>query len=157
MKIKIISIGKTKEDWVVAGINEYLKRLKRYVQLEYVELASGKIHEMNSIELALGEEAKRFESALKSSDQLFLLDNKGLESDSVEFAEWINKRFYAGGGDLVFLIGGPYGFHDSIRKRSKQSISLSRMTFTHQMVRIVFLEQVYRAMTILKNEPYHHF
>ncbi|MCE2846267.1 MAG: 23S rRNA (pseudouridine(1915)-N(3))-methyltransferase RlmH [Sphingobacteriales bacterium] len=157
MKIKIISIGKTKEDWVATGINEYLKRLKRYVQLEYIELASGKIHENNTIELALGEETKRFESALKSGDQIFLLDNNGVESDSVEFAEWINKRFSAGGGDLVFLIGGPYGFHDSLRNRAKQSISLSRMTFTHQMVRIVFLEQVYRAMTILRNEPYHHF
>lgn len=142
---------------MATGINEYLKRLKRYVQIEYIELASGKIFELNALEGTLGEEAKRFEAVLKSGDQLFLLDNNGDESDSVEFAEWINKRFSAGGGDLVFLIGGPYGFHDSIRKRSKQSISLSRMTFTHQMVRIVFLEQVYRAMTILRNEPYHHF
>ena len=157
MKVRIIAIGKTKEEWVGAGISEYLKRLKRYVQIEYTELASAKIQGVNAVELTLVDEAKRFEVVLKPGDQLYLLDNNGDESDSVEFAEWINKRFSAGGGDLVFLIGGPYGFHESIRKRSKQSISLSRMTFTHQMVRIIFLEQVYRAMTILKNEPYHHY
>lgn len=156
MKIKIISIGKTKEDWVVAGIHEYQKRLKRYVKLEYIELPIGK-QEVHAMELALGEEAKGFESVLKYGDQLYLLDNNGVESDSVQFAQWINKRFSAGGGDLVFLIGGPFGFHESIRARAKQSISLSKMTFTHQMVRVVFLEQLYRAMTILKNEPYHHF
>jgi 23S rRNA (pseudouridine1915-N3)-methyltransferase len=155
LKIKVISIGKTKEDWVIAGVDEYLRRLKRYAALDYMEIPAVKFPDQAK-EGVLLEEAKRFEAHLKPGNQVILLDDKGLQLDSVEFSAWMNKRFTNGGGDLVFLIGGPFGFHESIRKRALDYIALSRMTFTHQMVRVIFLEQMYRAMTILKNEPYHH-
>jgi 23S rRNA (pseudouridine1915-N3)-methyltransferase len=155
LKIRIISIGKTKEDWVVAGIDEYLRRLKRYASVDYLELSSVKFTE-NAMDTILLEEAKKFEAVLKPGNQIFLLEDKGQQFDSIEFSNWMNKRFTNGGGDLVFLIGGAFGFHESIRKKAAEHLSLSRLTFTHQMVRVIFLEQFYRAMTILKNEPYHH-
>ncbi|MBK9320724.1 MAG: 23S rRNA (pseudouridine(1915)-N(3))-methyltransferase RlmH [Bacteroidetes bacterium] len=101
-------------------------------------------------------EAVKILASIKSNDYVVLLDEKGKQYSSEEFAIWLNRKFVSIQEDIVFVIGGPYGFHDSVKARSSEKLALSEMTFTHQMVRIFFAEQLYRAMTILKNEPYHH-
>ncbi len=104
----------------------------------------------------LSEEAGRIINGIRPSDYVVLLDEKGENYSSQSFAVWLNKKFVSVQGDIVFIIGGPYGFHESVIARSSEKLSLSEMTFTHQMIRVFFTEQLYRAMTILKNEPYHH-
>ena len=93
---------------------------------------------------------------IKPADFVVLLDDKGIMLTSEEMAAWLNKKFSGLSADLIFIVGGPYGFSDNLKKRANEKISLSKMTFTHQMVRLIFLEQLYRSLTILKNEPYHH-
>ena len=155
MKVKFIQLYKTEDSWLKTGINLYSERLIRYISFESIVLevpgAKGKGKEQ-----VLLAEAEKVFSILKSTDYVVLLDEKGKNFDSEGFAFWMNKKFTGISGDLVFIIGGAYGFHESLYKRSKESIALSSMTFTHQMVRLIFIEQLYRAMTILKNEPYHH-
>ena len=155
MKIKLIQIGKTEKDWLKEGIDIYRNRLQRYITFESLEISipgSGK----NQEEKQLLVEAEKLLGALKPGDWLVLLDDKGQLFSSEEMANWVNKKFVSLSGDLVFAIGGAFGFHSSVISRANEKISLSRLTFTHQMVRVIFLEQLYRAMTILKNEPYHH-
>lgn len=133
----------------------YRSRLQRYISFESLEIplpATGK----NQEEKQLQAEAEKLLAVLKPGDWLVLLDDKGQLFSSEELAIWMNKKFVSLSGDLIFAIGGAYGFHSSVIARANEKISLSRLTFTHQMVRVIFLEQLYRAMTILKNEPYHH-
>lgn len=155
MKIKFIQVGKTDQDWLREGIEVYRKRLTRYLTYESIELSipgSGKLSEDKQL-LAEGE---KLLAALKPGDWLVLLDDKGITLTSEGLAVWINKKFVSVSGDLVFACGGAYGFHPSVIARANEKLSLSPLTFTHQMVRLVFTEQLYRAMTILRNEPYHH-
>lgn len=155
MKIKFLQVGKTEQDWLREGVEIYRKRLTRYLSYESIELTipgSNKLSE----EKQLQAEGEKLLAALKPGDWLVLLDDKGMTCTSEGLAAWINKKFVSLSGDLVFACGGAYGFHASVIARSNEKLSLSQLTFTHQMVRLVFTEQLYRAMTILRNEPYHH-
>lgn len=155
MKVTGLAIAPTDEAYLREGIAGYTSRLSRYLNFEYRELdiRNKKTHRREDI---LEAERTEILKWLKPSDHLVLLDEKGQEMNSVAFAGWLQKRFNEGTGNLVFLIGGPFGFDEEIKKRANSTLSLSKMTFTHQMVRLFFLEQLYRGMTILRNEKYHH-
>lgn len=139
MKIVLITVGKTDGAELRDAITEYQNRLSRYAKFEIIETTDEKL-------------AK----ALEKHDRVFLLDDKGKEYSSMEFSSFIDKQMTAGLKSVAFVVGGPFGFAQDIRDMADGLISLSRMTFTHQFVRAVFLEQLYRAFTILKNEKYHH-
>jgi 23S rRNA (pseudouridine1915-N3)-methyltransferase len=156
VKIKVICVGKTGKSFLIDGEKEYLKRLGHYVPLEKIEipdLRNAKSLQQNQVK---HQEGREFLSKIESSDEVYLLDEIGKEFTSQGFADFFQKRFNSGGKTLVFLIGGAYGFSDEIYERANGKIALSRMTFSHQMVRMIFFEQVYRSMTILRGEPYHH-
>jgi len=156
MKIRFIVIGKTDEEYLRTGIGEYLIRLKRYITMEYIELPSLK----NSSSLTILEQQSRerdiLEKQILSGETVVLLDENGRQMKSSELAAYLNQRMVSGIKSLVFLVGGPYGFHPGFRKQQYDMLALSKMTFSHQMVRLVFAEQLYRAFTILRNESYHH-
>lgn len=156
MKIRVICIGKTGKSFLVDGEQEYLNRLKHYNKVEKVELADLKNAKKLSTDQIKIEEGKLMLQQLESGDQVYLLDENGQQMHSVGFADFLQKRFNQGGKNLVFIIGGAYGFSEELYARCNGKISLSRMTFSHQMVRMIFFEQLYRAMTILRDEPYHH-
>ena len=156
MKIKLVCIGKTGKDFLVAGEKEYLDRLKHYVQVERVEIPDIKNAKKLTFQQVKELEGKEILSKVSSSDRVFLLDERGKSYSSVTFSQFIQNQFNQGGKSIVFVIGGAYGFSDEMYARANGKISLSEMTFSHQMIRMIFFEQVYRAMTILNNEPYHH-
>jgi 23S rRNA (pseudouridine1915-N3)-methyltransferase len=155
MKIKLLFINQTQAGWIGDGLEEYVGRLKRYLPLEIREVNSP-MRSGKSKDNVVKEEGEKVLSLLKSTDKLVLLDESGAEMNSVQLSVWLNKKMVAMNGDLVMLVGGAYGFSDEIVDRALEKISLSKLTFTHQMVRIILVEQLYRAMTILRNEPYHH-
>ena len=155
MKIKILFVNKTVGSWVKEGLAEYKSRLKRYLSVEFIELEMGSSAKRKVQEI-VDEEYTKILSYVKSSDYLVLLDENGSNLSSEGFANWLNKKFVSIQGDLIFVVGGAYGFHSDLKERANEQLALSSMTFTHQMVRVIFAEQLYRAMTILKNEPYHH-
>ena len=156
MKITLLVIGKTEESYLREGIMEYSGRVKRYMPFEMKEIPA--VRETKSVPVTdqKRREATLLEKFIGESDVVVLLDEHGKETSSVEFAGFLNKQFSAGRKNLVFVVGGPFGFDDSLKKRADHLLSLSQMTFSHQMVRLIFLEQLYRAMTILRNESYHH-
>jgi len=156
MKITLIAIGKTDDAYLIEGINKYLKRIKHYIKLDIVIIPDIKKTKSLSEEEQKTKEAELFLKQLQSQDVVVLLDEKGTEISSTHFADFLNKKMIGSVQNVVFLIGGPYGFDASISQRANHKISLSRMTFSHQMVRLFFVEQIYRAYTILKGEPYHH-
>ncbi len=156
MKIKLVCIGKTGKNFLIEGENEYLGRLKHYVPVERVEISDIKNTKKLSLEQIKELEGKDILSKVNPGEQLILLDERGKMHSSVEFSQFIQQKFNQGGHGLVFLIGGAYGFSDDVYKACSAKISLSKMTFSHQMIRMIFFEQVYRAMTILRGEPYHH-
>ena len=156
MNIELIVVGKTDMKEVEALVTMYTKRLNHYVRFAITTIADIR----NTKKLSEAEQ-KRLEGEailrlINDSDHLMLLDEHGAEFRSIEFAEMIQRRMSAGTKRLVFVIGGPYGFSDAVYQRSNSKLSLSKMTFSHQIVRAIFTEQLYRAFTILKNEPYHH-
>ena len=156
MNIELIVVGKTDMKEVEALVAMYTKRLNHYVKFAITTLAD--VRNTKNISAA---EQKRMEGEailrlVTDSDHLMLLDEHGLELRSIEFADLLQKRMSAGTKRLVFVIGGPYGFSDAVYQRANSKLSLSKMTFSHQIVRAIFTEQLYRAFTILKNEPYHH-
>ncbi len=156
MNIELIVVGKTDMKEVEALVMMYTKRLNHYVRFAITTIADIR----NTKKLSEAEQ-KRLEGEailrlINDSDHLMLLDEHGSEFRSIEFAEMIQRRMSAGTKRLVFVIGGPYGFSDAVYQRANSKISLSKMTFSHQIVRAIFTEQLYRAFTILKNEPYHH-
>lgn len=156
MKIKLISFNKARDPWVEEAISEYLSRLKRYAPVSMVELDTGR-KTFGSPDQLKKEESQKLFAQIRNTDYLVLLDQSGRTYSSVKWANWIEKRMSVlGNGDLIFVAGGAYGFDDSVYNRANDQLSLSEMTFTHQMVKVIFLEQLYRAMTILRNEPYHH-
>lgn len=156
MKIKVICIGKTGKNFLVEGENEYLKRLKRYIGFEKIEIPDIKNAKKLTQDLVKSKEGVEILKKTAPSDFIVLLDEKGKEFTSEKFAEFLQQRFNLGGKTIVFVIGGAYGFSNEVYQRADQKIALSKMTFSHQMIRMLFFEQVYRAMTILKGEPYHH-
>jgi 23S rRNA (pseudouridine1915-N3)-methyltransferase len=156
MKVKLICIGKTGKKFLEDGENEYMQRVKHYVQIERVEIPDLKNARKLTFEQIKQMEGKETLSKLGSGEQLILLDERGSLLSSLEFANFVQQRFNAGGKALVFVIGGAYGFSPEVYEAAQGNISLSKMTFSHQMIRMIFFEQLYRAMTILKGEPYHH-
>ncbi|MDQ3110721.1 MAG: 23S rRNA (pseudouridine(1915)-N(3))-methyltransferase RlmH [Bacteroidota bacterium] len=156
MKITLLLTGKTEDTWIKAGFEQYLKRLEHYCTLEVIELPALKqagklsVAEQNKVEGEL-QLAK-----ISASDKLVLLDEKGKEFSSTGLSSWIGKQQSAGHKRMVFLVGGPFGFSDKVYARANERISLSQMTFSHQMVRVILAEQLYRAYTIIKGEKYHH-
>ncbi len=158
MRIRIIAIGKIKEDYLKSGIFEYVKRIKPYCDVEIVEVADSPVKDnpnQSDIERAKNEEGKRVLKLVKSSDVLINLDMNCREFSSEEFATFLQKKLEFAGAFLTFVIGGSYGLSDELKKRANTSISLSKMTFLHQMTRLVLLEQIYRCFKILNHETYH--
>lgn len=156
MKIRLICVGKTERSYLKEGESEYLKRLKHYCAFEKIEIPELKNAKKMSEDQIKQEEGKLILTKLDSSEQLILLDENGKSFSSVGFSKYLQKKFNQGGKSIVFVVGGAYGFSEELYARSTGKISLSEMTFSHQMVRLFFIEQVYRALTILKGEPYHH-
>ncbi|MDR1897076.1 MAG: 23S rRNA (pseudouridine(1915)-N(3))-methyltransferase RlmH [Prevotellaceae bacterium] len=156
MKIKFIVIGKTDTAYLQEAISVYESRLKHYVSFELICIPNirnvGKSDE-NQLKIKEGESMLGY---IDSGDELILLDEKGLMYSSVEFSSFLAKKINTGIRSLVFVAGGAYGFSEKVYLRASAKISLSRMTFTHQMVRLIFVEQLYRAFTIMRNESYHH-
>ncbi len=155
MKIEIWSIGKTKEGYLQSGETLYLKRIKNYHTAELVLFKEPKTGKSNASQVKKLE-SEVFLKSLQPDDYVILLDEHGKQFDSVGFARQIQKWFNQSPRRLIFIIGGAWGFDSSLKMRSNFEMSLSKMTFTHQMVRLIFLEQLYRAFTILNNEPYHN-
>lgn len=156
MKITLLSVGKTSFDYLDKGVSIYLDRLKHYLPVESKELPYpklGKNADQKSVKKAEGELLLK---EFQSSDFVVLLDENGKEMNSLDFSEFLQKRMNSGVKNCFFVIGGAYGFSEEVYFRADQKISLSKMTFSHQMVRLFALEQIYRGMTILKGEPYHH-
>jgi 23S rRNA (pseudouridine1915-N3)-methyltransferase len=156
MKILLLQIDKTQDAYLEEGIDLYLKRLKYYIGIEVLSLQVSKAIRQRTSKEQKAEEAKLLFKELNKDDELILLDEKGKEYSSLQFAEFFQKKQNASVKRLVFVIGGPYGFDERIYERANAKLSLSKMTFSHQMVRLFFVEQVYRAYTILKGEKYHH-
>lgn len=156
MKICLLTVGKTDIGWVREGLETYSSRLSHYVPFSVCEIPDLKNTSALTRTQIKEREGELILKAIKPTDRVILLDERGKEYRSVEFAEEIRRLSLAGGKDIVFVIGGAYGFSEAVYARSVGKISLSRMTFSHQMVRTIFAEQLYRAFTIIKGEPYHH-
>jgi 23S rRNA (pseudouridine1915-N3)-methyltransferase len=153
VKIRVLWVGKSQEEWVRRGIDEYAGRIRRYLPLEI-----GEVREEKGAQAEAGREAEgeRLVKALPKNARLILLDERGEEMTSPQLAAFLGTERDRGTGELVFAVGGAYGFSGAFRARAVKSIALSRLTFTHQMVRPFLLEQIYRGLTILNNAPYHH-
>ncbi len=156
MKIKLVVIGKTDDRHIIEGLVKYQTRLKHYISFEYIELPDVKKNRNLSQEQQKKMEGTILLNTINPGDFVVLLDEKGKMFTSREFAAYTEKRMISGTKHMVFIIGGPFGFSDEIYNMANAKVSLSKMTFSHQLVRLIFFEQLYRAMTILKNEPYHH-
>jgi len=156
MKICLLVIGKTDEAYLQKGIELFLKRIPHYISFEMKLIPDIKNSKNLSEDQQKEKEGDLILQQISTSDELFLLDEQGMEVSSTEFARFLEKKMISGIKRLVFVIGGPYGFSQNVYSRANGKVSLSKMTFSHQMVRLIFLEQLYRAMTILKGEPYHH-
>jgi len=156
MKITLLVTGKTEEKYLIEGIDKYLSRLKHYIGFNMVIIPELKNTKNLSEAQQKAKEAELILKQVNNSDLLILLDEKGKKYTSVLFSNYLNKQMIGSIQHLIFVIGGPYGFDDSVYKRANGSMSLSDMTFSHQMVRLFFVEQLYRAFSILKGEPYHH-
>lgn len=156
MKILLLVIGKTDEKYLLEGMEKYLKRLKYYIGFDYEEIPDIKNRKSLSESEQKKLEGALILSKLKVGDKLVLLDDKGKDYHSIGFAKYLQQQMNSGIKRLVFVVGGPYGFDELVYQKSQGKLSFSKMTFSHQMIRLFILEQVYRAMTILKNEPYHH-
>lgn len=156
MNIKLIAIGKTDDKNLQSLIDEYQKRLSFYIKFEMELIPDIKNVKNLSESQQKEKEGELILSKLSPTDYLILLDENGKTFSSVEFSNELQKKMNAGIKTLVYVIGGPYGFSNTVYQKAQQKISLSKMTFSHQMVRLFFIEQIYRGFTILRNEPYHH-
>ena len=156
MKITLLTVGKTDIGWVRDGMDVYISRLKHYIPFTVNEIPELKNVSSMSREQIRAKEGELILKHIRPSDELILLDGRGKEMSSVELARMMENRLSGSGRDIVFVIGGAYGFSCKVYDRSDSMLSLSRMTFSHQMVRVIFAEQLYRAFTIIKGEPYHH-
>lgn len=156
MKVTLLVVGKTNDPHFIAGIEEYTKRIRHYLPFDIEVIPELKNTKSLSEEQQKEKEADLLLKAFQPGDYIVLLDEHGKEHRSLEFASWMEKRMAAGLKRTVFVVGGPYGFSPRIYQTAQEKISLSRMTFSHQMIRLIFTEQIYRAMTIINHEPYHH-
>lgn len=156
MQIQLIVIGKTNATYLQPGIDDYFSRLKHYVPFVFSIIPDVKHAKSLSQDQLKEKEGELILSKIDKSDYLVLLDENGKNFSSEAFSSYIQNHMLGGKKKLIFIIGGAYGFSASVYERSDAKLSLSKMTFSHQMVRLIFVEQLYRAMTILKGEPYHH-
>jgi 23S rRNA (pseudouridine1915-N3)-methyltransferase len=156
MKVLIIHCGKTEEEYVVEGVEKYETRLKHYLPIETIYLPALKNTKAMSKEEQKEKEGASILSKVQNTDFIILLDEKGKQFTSVGFSKYITQHMNGGTRRIVFITGGPYGFSEEVYLKANYKIALSSMTFSHQMVRLFFIEQLYRAMTIQKGEPYHH-
>jgi 23S rRNA (pseudouridine1915-N3)-methyltransferase len=153
MKVEFWMTGKTSRQFMAEAIDQYYKRIRQYLTFEVIEI---KVPKLNSVELAKKEETDILIKRIKTDDFIILLDENGEIFDSRQFAGYLQKLFNSVNSKLVFISGGAYGFDKKIYERANNQISLSKMTFTHDLSRIIFLEQLYRALTIINNHPYQH-
>ena len=156
MKIQLIVIGKTTQDFVERGLSEFIARIKHYLPFEMMVIPDLKNAKNLSFEQIKEKEGELLLKIITPGDFVVLLDERGKTFSSLQFASYIEKKTHTVGKNLVFVIGGPYGFSQKVYATAQEKISLSSMTFSHQLIRLIFVEQLYRAMTILGNEPYHH-
>lgn len=156
MKISLIAIGKTEDKYLIEGIDKYINRLKHYINFNFLALPDIKNVKNLSEAQQKTKEGDLLHKQFNPGDVVILLDEKGKKYSSIDFANYLNKQMVGSVQHLIFVIGGPYGFDDSIYHRANGLISLSDMTFSHQMIRLFFVEQLYRGFSILKGEPYHH-
>jgi 23S rRNA (pseudouridine1915-N3)-methyltransferase len=156
MKITLLVVGKTEDKYLIEGIEKYLGRLKHYIGFNLLVIPDVKNTKNLTEAQQKSREAELILKQISSLDTVILMDEKGKKYTSVQFSDYLNKQMIGSVQQLTFIIGGPYGFDESIYKRANGTISLSDMTFSHQMVRLFFVEQLYRAFSILKGEPYHH-
>ena len=156
MKITLLTVGKTDKDWVRQGLDIYVSRLKHYIPFSIVEIPELKNVSALSKEQIKSKEGDLILKAIRPNDDVILLDERGKEYTSIELARIIQDKISYDGRDIIFIIGGAYGFSDAVYQRANSKLSLSKMTFSHQMVRAIFAEQIYRAFTIMRGEPYHH-
>ena len=155
MKTELILVGKTADRHFAAGIDDYVERIGHYMPFSMTTIAELKNTKNLTQEQQKTAEGEQILKLIQPADTVVLLDEHGRELRSVEFAHWLEQKRHTA-RRLVFVVGGPYGFSQAVYARANEQLSLSRMTFSHQMVRLVFAEQVYRACTIIKGEPYHH-
>lgn len=156
MEITLLVIGKTNSKYLIEGIEEYCKRLKHYIPFSIQYLPDIKNTKKLSEQQQKDAEGTQFLASLNNADFVILLDERGKEMTSVQYAEFLQKKMLSGLRRLVFIVGGPYGFSDAVYSRANDKLSFSKMTFSHEMIRLFFVEQLYRGMTILRGEPYHH-
>ena len=156
MKILLIVVGKTDQKWLTEGISQYVERLTHFCQFEMQVIPDIRNTKNMDQNVQKQREGELILNLLQPSDDVWLLDDKGREMTSAETARWLEKRMAQSTKRLVFIIGGPYGFSPDVYNRVPGRLSLSKMTFSHQMVRLIFVEQLYRAFSILNNLPYHH-
>ncbi|KPK80595.1 MAG: 50S rRNA methyltransferase [Bacteroides sp. SM23_62_1] len=156
MRITLLYTGKTKKDFVKEGIQTYSERISRYIPFKIVEIPDPKYAGKQSEAVMKEKEAELILKYLSKDDLVVILDARGRMISSEQFAEYIEEKAVSSTRHLIFIIGGAYGFNDRIYNRADDIISLSKMTFSHQITRIVFLEQLYRAFSIIRGEPYHH-
>lgn len=156
MKTVLLVVGRTVESHFITAIQDYIQRTKRYIQFDMEVIPELKNTKSLSMEVQKDKEGELIIKALQPGDVIVLLDEGGKEMRSIEFADYMKRKMNTVNKRLVFIIGGAYGFSPKIYNMAHEKISLSRMTFSHQMVRLIFIEQLYRAMSILHNSPYHH-
>lgn len=156
MKIKLIVVGKTTTDYIRTGYEIFEKRVKHYAPFETIVIPDLKSTRGLSAEVQKQREGQLILDAAGTNSQVILLDERGSQPTSREFASYIDRKMASLSCDIVFVVGGPYGFSPEVYARANDRISLSRMTFPHELVRLFFIEQIYRAFTILRGEPYHH-
>ena len=156
MKITLLTVGKTDRDWVKQGLELYISRLKHYIPFALVEIPELKNVSALSTEQIKTKEGELILKHIRPGDDLILMDERGKMHTSIEFAKVLQDKISYIGIDIIFVIGGAYGFSQAVYDRADSKISLSKMTFSHQMVRAIFAEQLYRAFTIMRGEPYHH-
>tara|TARA_B110000459_G_scaffold198339_1_gene243181 strand:+ start:3664 stop:4137 length:474 start_codon:yes stop_codon:yes gene_type:complete len=156
MKVKLITIGKTSVSFLIEGEAEYQKRLKHYMRFERIDLNDIKSSQKLSQNEVKKKEGTLLLSKIDANDLVVLLDERGAQMGSIQFAKWFEKKTISGVRNIVFIIGGAFGFDQAVYERANEKVSLSNLTFSHQMIRLFFLEQLYRIASILKGEKYHH-
>jgi 23S rRNA (pseudouridine1915-N3)-methyltransferase len=156
MKIALLQTGKTTENNIAKAVDKYSGRIRKYTPFEIITIKDIKHTRSMPVQEQKIMEGEKIINSFNNDDYVVILDEKGSEFRTVEFAEWLIKVFMLPRKRIVFVTGGPWGFSDDVYKRADIKMSLSRMTFSHQMVRLLFLEQLYRALTIINGDPYHH-
>lgn len=156
MQIKLLAVGKTDHSAIQSLIEEYIKRVNFYIKFDFEIIPDLKNTKSISQAIQKEKEGELILKKISNSDELILLDENGKQYSSLDFSDFIQKKMNSGLKQIIFVIGGPYGFSDAVYQRANSKLSLSKMTFSHQMVRVFSIEQLYRAFTILRNEPYHH-